>query len=227
MADRDDKRPPHLEEDELPPTEEEIAASARLRDALESGAPTGDAETDEAVLLARSLRAAWQPAPLEREEHDEVVADVEETEVERRDAERLRDALAGGPATTPTAELARALANAWSPRSLPEDEHRALVDAALAAVPRGPGRVLTFRRTAIVRAGFGAVAAGLALAASVFVVVRVAPQDDEVPLARARSTQPLFDEPFRAGETSARIDRIALARASDFRNNRFAKWGVR
>jgi len=49
----------------------------------------------------------------------------------------------------------------------------------------------------------------------------------EVALAKARSTQPLFDEPFHAGETSARIDKIAMARASDYRNNYFAKRGVK
>ena len=69
----------------------------------------------------------------------------------------------------------------------------------------------------------------LALAASVVVWVSSAmtSSEGEAPLARARSTQSLFAEPFKAGETSARIDRIAAARASDYRDNRFAKWGVR
>jgi hypothetical protein len=46
----------------------------------------------------------------------------------------------------------------------------------------------------------------------------------------ARSTSDLFDAttPFpRTGGESARVDRIASARASDLRANRFAAWGVR
>ena len=48
-----------------------------------------------------------------------------------------------------------------------------------------------------------------------------------VALAIHRSTQPLFREPFAAvgGETS-RVDRIAMARGADLRDNEFAKWGV-
>ena len=49
-----------------------------------------------------------------------------------------------------------------------------------------------------------------------------------VAVAVSRSTQPLFPERFPAtgGETS-RIDRIAMARGADLRDNEFAKWGVR
>jgi len=55
------------------------------------------------------------------------------------------------------------------------------------------------------------------------------------PVFRVRSTQPLFEEPFqasaatgaRASHGSARIDRIAMARASDFRENEFSRWGAR
>ena len=49
-------------------------------------------------------------------------------------------------------------------------------------------------------------------------------------LLRARSADGLFDAatPFpRHGEESARVDRIASARAADLRNNRFAAWGVK
>ncbi|HEY4116974.1 MAG TPA: hypothetical protein VGM56_03925, partial [Byssovorax sp.] len=44
-----------------------------------------------------------------------------------------------------------------------------------------------------------------------------------------RSTDELFGaQPFpRTGGESQRIDRIATARASDLRQNRFAAWGVR
>jgi hypothetical protein len=48
-------------------------------------------------------------------------------------------------------------------------------------------------------------------------------------LIPARSTEALFDPaekfPVRGGE-SARVDKIASARAADLRANRFASWGV-
>jgi hypothetical protein len=70
----------------------------------------------------------------------------------------------------------------------------------------------------------------LALAAGFILFVQTqetrAPRS-EVALAKARTTQPLFDEPFHAGETSARIDKIAIARAADYRDNYFAKRGVK
>jgi hypothetical protein len=47
-------------------------------------------------------------------------------------------------------------------------------------------------------------------------------------LILSRSTDDLFDpaEKFEVGRSSARIDRIASARSSDLRRNRFASWGV-
>jgi hypothetical protein len=100
-------------------------------------------------------------------------------------------------------------------------------------MPAGQGKqasnvIVMRRRATVVRVAFGFVAGGLALAASVVFVVTSAPgPGSEAPLAKARTTQPLFSEPFKPGETSARIDRIASARAADFRDNRFTKWGVR
>jgi hypothetical protein len=58
----------------------------------------------------------------------------------------------------------------------------------------------------------------------------VAPTAAAAPAAliRSRSTDDLFEpaEKFEVGHTSARIDRIASARSSDLRRNRFAAWGV-
>jgi len=101
-----------------------------------------------------------------------------------------------------------------------------------------------------VRVLFGASAA-LAVAASVALILGTM-ERDQAPAAsiavsapaaaptpyRARSTQPLFAEPFdapleKAGERSrpssgsARVDRIAMARASEFRENEFSRWGAR
>ena len=63
------------------------------------------------------------------------------------------------------------------------------------------------------------------MAAAVVLLFRAPPPSDA--LARVRSTQPLFTEHFEAhGGESARIDRIAIARAADLRDNEFARWGV-
>ena len=148
------------------------------------------------------------------------------TPEETRAAEELREALADPTRPHADADFARSLALAYAPRDLAPDEHRALLERALASAsrPQARGR--------LIRVAFGAGAAALALAAAIVLVVRsesMAPPTAEVlPLSVARSTQPLFREPFPVeGGESARIDRIALARASDFRDNQFARWGVR
>lgn len=206
---------------DAPPSAEEIAASQRLRDALEDPSlPNEDAD------LARALKAAWAPEPIAGAELGSIVeTSLDPAEV--RAAARLRDALDGKPeAASPEAELAHALVCAWNPKPLSDAEHREILARALGS------NVVAFRRgsttpTRVVRVTFG-VAGVLALAASVFLVVRAGSHGEaEMPLALARSTQPLFSEPFRTGDASARIDKIAMARASDFRDNRFAKWGVR
>lgn len=129
----------------------------------------------------------------------------------------------------PDPELARVLRAAWSPEDLSAEEHRKLVAGAIAP-RRGRGR------TTVVRVSFGA-SAILALAASVLLVVwsdRGPRPGPPMPptlaptMSLSRSTQSLFAQPFapRGGE-SARVDRIAMARAVDLRENEFAKWGVR
>jgi hypothetical protein len=72
---------------------------------------------------------------------------------------------------------------------------------------------------------------GLALAASVLLLVYssggLAPTLSTVDLRCARSTGPLFSAPFPStGGASGRVDRIALARAADLRDNMFARWEV-
>lgn len=233
MADREDKRPtlPEETDPDAPATPDEVAASQRLRDALESTSPAGEGGPE--VDLVASLRSAWSPGTLSEEEHRAIV-DATPSADEMAAAALLREAL-----DTPSAEpegdelLAVALRAAWAPRDLDAGAHRAIVDAAVAKMPSAAGRgdvveLAARRRTTVIRVTFGAVTAGLALAASVFLVLTTGgPGGGEAPLARVRSTQPLFSEPFKPGETSARIDRIASARASDFRDNRFAKWGVK
>jgi len=235
MADRDDqRRAPAGHDGEADGAEpgpdaaaspDEAAASARLRDrlaALGDGGP--DAEGDDALALVASLRAAWAPEPLDPTTHRELVDELPDA-AELASAAALRDALAGD-APSEAATLAASLRAAWAPTELDANEHRAIVDAALAKVPaRRADAGGSERRARVIRLTFGVVTGGLALAASILLVVTTG--DRELPLARARTTQPLFHEPFKAGETSARIDRIASARASDYRDNRFAKWGVK
>jgi hypothetical protein len=162
-----------------------------------------------------------------RNRHDD--PDAPPTEEELAESRKLREAL--DDATTPSdssedAELARSLAAAWSPRDLTAEQHAALVEKALEWRDG-----LRRRRGRVVRVTFGA-GAIVALAASVLLVVRGDRQAPEamhgVALAVSRSTQPLFPERFApTGGESSRIDRIAMARAADLRDNEFAKWGVR
>jgi hypothetical protein len=157
--------------------------------------------------------------------------DAPPSEEEARAADELRLALADSSKQNAAADLARALHLAHEPKEIDKDAHRALVDRALAAP--APKKASGGR---VIRVAFG-VAAAISLAAGVaFVVGRggldPAPQQTaqiaKPPLVHVRSTQPLFAEPFAStGGTSARIDRIAMAREGDLRDNRFARWGVR
>jgi hypothetical protein len=158
----------------------------------------------------------------------------EASEEETRAAAELRDALANPAIANEDAELLRAIALAESPRPLGDDEHRLILERALArrSVPRGSGG-------RVIRVVFGGAATALALAAAVALFLQTpapvslgghpqTPGSSPQALARTRSTQPLFGEPFaRQGGESSRIDRIALARASDLRDNEFSRWGVR
>jgi hypothetical protein len=159
---------------------------------------------------------------------DAIDPDAPSSAEELAEAAKLRDALAGSVPAHGEAELARALSAAWSPLDLGPGDHRALVDEALAR------HALRRRRArAVARASFGA-GAVVALAAGVALVVgnvagspRTA-RTATVALVSTRSTQALFSEPFaREGGQTARVDRIAMARAADLRENEFARWGVR
>jgi hypothetical protein len=164
----------------------------------------------------------------------DVDPDAPPTADELRDAAKLREALDDASTAHDDAALARALVLAHSPhdRPLGPDENRALVEKALTE-SRPASRTLTLVRPSphrrVVVTG---VVSLLALAAAVLIFQR--PEDTRVafldapPPARARPADPLFREPFAArGGTSARIDRIAHARAGDLRDNMFARWDVR
>jgi hypothetical protein len=148
-----------------------------------------------------------------------------QSEIER--AHALAEALSGEkePASAEDAELvdlARSLRAANTPADLDAKDNEEILSRALSKKDGakksgdGGGRVI--------RVTFGAVAA-LALAAAIFLLVtRPKPQDETGEVAtfmRSRSTQPLFQQPFKPGDAAARIDRIAMARERDYRENRF------
>jgi hypothetical protein len=154
--------------------------------------------------------------------------DAPPTQEEIARAEELRAALEDPRRSDENAELARALAAAWSPRDLAPERHRGILERAFSRADARRRRA----RTTAASIGAGAV---IALAAGVFIVLWALGDPSgrptggsPFPVAFSRSTQALFAEGFspRGGETS-RIDRIATARAADLRANEFAKWGVR
>jgi hypothetical protein len=160
--------------------------------------------------------------------------DAPPSEGEFRKASELRDALFDPMSANEDAALARALVLAHSPRSLDEGDNRALVERALSAPLARATRLAAVRarRSWSAWGVAGVSVAALAATAIVFVGFRYGtaawsvPPQASVP-RYARSTQPLFHEPFAArGGGSTRIDRIASARASDLRENRFAHWKV-
>jgi hypothetical protein len=154
-----------------------------------------------------ALRAAWSPGEIDEVDHAAIIAAAIDPD-ERARAEAFA-------ASVDTDPLVVALRAAWEPKELDPAEHRVLVAKSVGT------NVVSWRRPARYTA---VVSAALAIAAAFALrVTRV----EDAPLARTRSTEPLFDEPFKPGEASARIDKIALARGADYRDNRFAKWGVR
>ncbi len=227
MAERDDERYQrggHASGGEIdpdaPPTAEEIAAAERLRDVLDD--PSG-VSGDEDVDLVRSLKAAWSPEPLDPRDHAAILDELPTAE-ELALADELRQSLETAGREP---EIVGALRAAWRPAPIDEAEHRAIVERAIGGAPSSKVVPLATRqRRRAVRLVVVTTTSVLALAASVVVWLTPA-QPAEAPLAKARSTQPLFDAPFKTGEASARIDRIVMARAADYRDNRFAKWGVR
>lgn len=161
----------------------------------------------------------------DREDNDE--REVEKAEALRRalghaDAHEDAhvDAHAGGGADENgdpegLADLAASLRAANAPTELSAKDHEEILSRAVPAAKSGGGRVI--------RVTFGVVST-MAMAAALILYLRPSPPSSEAPIAwaRSRSTAPLFSEPWRRGEATARIDRIALAREHDFRENRFA-----
>ncbi len=145
-------------------------------------------------------------------------------------AEALRAGLEDPSKKNEDAELLRAAAHAHASgrTTLDAASARAAEEAALAKFDK-----LRARRTGgvLIRVTFGVGIAFAAAAALLFALGRPAQkpmeQAEGSSLVRVRSTQELFSQRFEPqGGESARIDRIAIARANDLRENRFAQWGV-
>ena len=139
------------------------------------------------------------------------------------------------------AAFAQSVRAAAAPQTLSADRHQQILARALSAkVPRetAGGRVRELRppKSKVVAIVFGSAASLLVMAAAVALVIRGAAPDGRMAskataergapaLAFSRSTADLFPEGIpRSGGTTDRVDRIALARAQDFRQNQFARW---
>ncbi|WP_438028737.1 hypothetical protein [Sorangium sp. So ce233] len=221
-----------------------------LADALRAAArPAGLDRADHEALLARALGDEdAPPTRAERRAADRLREALEpraEGEPGRGDGTGGEGTRGPSDARDELAELAVALRAAWRPAQLPELRSRALVEGALGAAPAPRAR----RIAPVTMAALSTLAAVAAAVALMFGEIRQerapvahapgarAPAAEAaaaaaplLPLIEARSTAALFDPaaPFpREGGHTERIDRIASARASDLRQNRYAAWGVR
>jgi hypothetical protein len=146
--------------------------------------------------------------------------DAPPSEEEVRESERLRQALDDPSKEHRDAELLRAVKHAAAPTPIAPKDLDASIERAILRAERERSRGV------VIRVVFGA-GATLAIAAAIVLVIGRSPTAS-TELAHARSTQPLFSARFESrGGESARIDRIAVARAADLRENHFARWGVR
>jgi len=223
-------------QDEPPFTEEELRDAAALRETLPRG---GDA-------LVASLQAAYRPAHLAADDLDAILAralgdgDAPPTRLESEAATRLRAELDHGGDLEGEAALLGDLRAAHRPAALSPARNEELIAGALASARRAPTSLSRFRRalpaTMAALTGVVALAAGFALLLQTREFAppqAMAPASEAAAVApaaliRSRSTEDLFDptQKFEIGGSSARIDRIASARSSDLRRNRFAAWGV-
>ena len=175
--------------------------------------------------LAQALRGAALPPALDRKLNELLIEQAltdplaPPNEQEIAESERLRDALATG-SPHPDLELATALAVAHRPPSAQPKHLEELSERALAT-----------RRSAVIYVAFGVGAGVAALAAAIALFVAPVHERSSVPgrqepLALSRSTAAMFHSPFETGETTARLDRIAVVRERELRANRYALWGV-
>lgn len=218
--------------------------------------PRREAEGEPAAL-AIALRAAWAPSALSAARSDALVgralagaagagagAGASESEAAGAagEAVALHGVSAGGSssgASSGASSSAKLAHPAPAARKAANDGNGADVPAPI-----------SLRRFRLGARAYATMTAVVAIAAGVLLLVgrlgqqgapapasvaqapaaSVAPAAERAARIAARSTEDLFDAttPFpRTGGESARVDRIASARAADLRANRFAAWGVR
>ncbi len=175
-----------------------LGAALLLEEVLGSGASPGRDEQDQA--LQEALRAAWSPSPLPG---DEAVARLEAALGNEEDA-----AFAG------------ALQSAFRPQDLAPEDHAALISRAL---ENGTPAVVP-QRSAVVRflPRVAAAASAFAIAAGVFLTVRGAAPPATISVASGDAL--VASEALAT--PGARTERVARARASDYRENRFRSFGL-
>jgi hypothetical protein len=185
-------------EGDAPPTRLEREAAAALRDELAAGQGFG-----EATALLGDLKAAYRPGELSPAANEALIEAA------------LAGALTSGhaPASAAAAPRLRVLAGG----------------ASVGAPARAARRLRIAPVTMAALSGVAALAAGIALLLGRLDHALPPEALPAATLIHARSTDDLFDpaQKFEVGAQSARVDRIASARAADLRNNRFAAWGVR
>src|SRR5689334_19616089 len=184
---------------------------------------------EEEARWVTALQAACSPAPIPEARHEQILREAledplaEASDEELREAEALRLALEQG-GDHEHARLARALGHALG--ASPAEAHAA-ERALQKALEKPPARAN------VVWVAFGVAATGLALAASVVLVIggaqRGAPTSATAlahgELAPSRSLAPLLNSDAEQLSASERMDRIASVRARELRQNRYAAWG--
>lgn len=212
--------------DDMPsnPTASE-PAHTDLSEALAAAVrPTPIADARHEAILQRTVLSGTFPKDASDEQEGDPLRPP--TESEQRESEAFRKALEQR-GDHPDVALALALAHAAG-RPGPEPRLERALALGLATPPeRRP------RRGILLHVGFGAAATGLAMAATLLLVLRPASEPSlpdvhaSTQLIYQRSLSPLFEADPGSLSASARLDRIAESRTRDLRNNRYLAWGVR
>lgn len=231
---------------DAPATSIEAREAERLRvaldehDALRAGrvvmgpGARGGAREDGNPAVAVALRAAWAPAPIAAAKNDVLVkraldaADTRALNAAKRGLDVQSPAVGeSGARDAAAAQKAASEKEAPAPISLRRFRLGARTLATMTAVVALAAGVLLF----VGRLGQQAEpTASIAQAPAASPQAKAVAATERTPRIASRSTTDLFDAatPFpRTGGESARVDRIAGARAADLRANRFAAWGVR
>jgi hypothetical protein len=138
------------------------------------------------------------------------------TEEELTESARLREELEDPGSRHRDVELMRAMRMAANPKPIDQIAHKKMLD-----------RVVPRPRAVWYPIGLALTAAAAVALLTINLRPSMAPAP-EANLLRARTTSNMFDAPFpKEGDTSKRVDAIALARARDLRSNKWTKWGVK